>query len=363
VLNQSEQLVSTFGVSDEAESCARVESYARPESEVVSGVLLRALADVAMQYGTTPESLFEDGAKAFMTSDPVEVRVPLDEYRRLLERAISLTGEPAIGLRCGTYARESSFDLLAPLVAHVPTLRAAIREIRQFQSLFFGGVFLHLDERPGVACMRWEFPRAHAPSDRSIAELLMAGMMRLLEAFGCPRSDLRAARFEHRRPTYHHLYTTVFHGTERFAAEVTGLEFASHILDRPHLHSNPALQGLIRAQVEQRLARVARPTSLVDRLRAYLRNQPAARVPDMAVAARDLGVSVRSLRRRLAEESLSYRVLTQDLQRDQACAMLRNSDFTLQGVAHALGFADSASFHRAFKRWTGLTACEYRGAN
>jgi hypothetical protein len=152
VLSQSEQLVATLGVSDDVESSARVESYARPDAEVVSGVLLRALADVAMQYGTTPEALFQDGAKAFMTCDPVEVRVPLDEYRRLIERAISLTGEPAIGLRCGSCARESSFDLLAPLVAHVPTLRDAIRENRQFQGLFFGGVFLHLSEHTGVAC-------------------------------------------------------------------------------------------------------------------------------------------------------------------------------------------------------------------
>jgi AraC-like DNA-binding protein len=211
--------------------------------------------------------------------------------------------------------------------------------------------------------LRWEFPRAHAASDRCVAEFLMAGTMRMLRAFGSGRGDLQKARFEHRTPPYHNLYSTIFEGKERFADQETSLEFAAHLLDRPHLHSNPALQTLIRAEVEQRLARVARPISLVDRLRVYLRNQPAARVPDMAIAAQDLGVSVRSLRRRLSEEGLSYRVLTQELQRDQACAMLRNSDFTLQGVAYALGFADAASFHRAFKRWTGVTACEYRGTN
>jgi AraC-like DNA-binding protein len=83
----------------------------------------------------------------------------------------------------------------------------------------------------------------------------------------------------------------------------------------------------------------------------------------MTESARELGVSVRSLRRRLSEEGLSYRALRQELQRDQACALLRSSDLTLQGVAYALGYADLPSFHRAFKRWTGITACKYRNTN
>jgi AraC-like DNA-binding protein len=48
------------------------------------------------------------------------------------------------------------------------------------------------------------------------------------------------------------------------------------------------------------------------------------------------------------------------MQRERACALLRNHDHSLQEVAAALGFADAAAFHRAFKRWTGLTAAEYR---
>jgi AraC-like DNA-binding protein len=357
VLNESARLVSTAAPDVDGMGSAQLETQA------VSGVLLRALADVSLQYGISPGTLFQEEAKVFMTGEPVEARVPLPEYRRLLGRAVALTREPAIALRTGHYASESAFDLLAPLVAHVPTLRDGIREIRQFQSLFFTGAYLHLTEHTGVARLRWEFPRAHASSDRWIAEFLMAGMMRMLRAFGCGRGDLFAARFEHRTPSYRQAYSSIFQGTERFSDELTGLEFAAHVLDRPHLHSNPGLQTLIRAEVERRLARVSRPTTLVDRLRAYLRNQPAPRVPEMSVAAQEIGVSVRSLRRRLSEEGLSFRVLIQELQCTHACAMLRNSDFTVQAVAHALGFADTPSFHRAFKRWTGRTASEYRGSN
>ena len=62
---------------------------------------------------------------------------------------MALTGDPAIGLCCALHASEAAFDLLAPLVAHVLTLRHAIQEAKQFQGLVFNGAHLLLTERAG----------------------------------------------------------------------------------------------------------------------------------------------------------------------------------------------------------------------
>jgi len=346
-----------------ATSAAIATNDAWPAEPEVSGVLLRALADVVMQSGIAPDTLFQAEAKRFSNCEPVDVRVPLSSFRALLKRAIALTGDPALGLRYGLHASESAFDLFAPLVAHVPTLRHAIQEIRQFQALVIEGAPFHLTESAGVACLRWEFPRSHEATDRCLAELLTAGAMRMLRSFGCKRADLHAACFEHRRPSYDHAYAEAFEGKQRFAEAFTGLEFAAHLLDRPHLHANPKLQSLVHAEAEQHLTRLSLHTDLIDRLRMYLLSLPDARMPDMAVAARELGVSVRTLRRRLVEAGHSFRALMQEMQSERACRMLRNPDFTLQAVAEALGFDNIPAFHRAFRRWTGLTACEYRHAH
>jgi AraC-like DNA-binding protein len=334
----------------------------RPAVPEVSGVLLRALADVVIQAGIAPDTLFQREERRFATCEPTDVRVPLPAYRALLARAIALTGDPAIGLRCALHASEAAFDLMAPLVAHVLTLRHAIQEASQFQSLVFNGAHLLLTERAGVARVRCEFPRSHDPTDRSLAEFLTAGLMRMLRGFRCSQSEFYAARFEHERPAYHHAYAEAFEGKERFSQEYTGVEFAADLLDRRHLHANPALQALVHTQAEQRLGRLSRP-AVIDRLRMYLLSEPSSRVPGMAVAARRLGVSVRTLRRRLAETGQSYRALTQEIQGERACMLLRNPDFTLQTVAGALGYAHTAAFYRAFKRWTGRTACDYRNGH
>jgi AraC-like DNA-binding protein len=80
----------------------------------------------------------------------------------------------------------------------------------------------------------------------------------------------------------------------------------------------------------------------------------------MATSARRLGVSERSLRRHLAREGQRYPKLVTRALASIAMACLLDERRTIIDTAHELGFADNTAFHRAFKRWTGLTPSEYR---
>jgi AraC-like DNA-binding protein len=336
---------------------------AEPAEPRVSGVLVRALADVLVRRGIPPQEVIPHDGGRFPYCEPLDVRLPLRGYLQILQRAIARSGDPALALHAALDAHDSAFDMMAPLVAHLPSLRHALQEASRFSALVFEGAFLHMSEHTGTACLRLELPRVHDDGDRTLAEFVTAGLSRMLAAFGCTQRDIVAVHFEHRCPPHQASYAAAFFGKERFGEPFTGIELACAALDRPHLHNNPALQALMRAQAEQRLERLSRTQSPVERLRTYLRNQPIGRVPEMPVAARELRTSVRSLRRRLAERGCSYRELVQEAQREQACVLLRNPELTLQGVAHELGFADMSAFHRAFKRWTGVTAMEYRHAH
>jgi AraC-like DNA-binding protein len=334
-------------------------SDAAPREPEVSGVLVRALAETVMRYELDPAALVEGEPGVLSSPVPLDVRVPLPVFGRMLKRAADLTDEACIGLLCGVDASDSAFDLFAPLVSHVATLRHAVQEISQFEMLLFEGAHMYLTETGDVARLRCEFPRCGDSTDRSIAEFMVGGLMRMLQRFGSTRRDFRGAHFEHRRPTSGHAYTRIFHGAERFSQPFTALEFSSHLLDRPQLHANPELQSTAHAQAEQRLKRLTRP-DLVDRLRTYLNNNPTPGRSDLADVAREFGVSPRSLRRRLTETGNSYRTLTQEMQRERACMLLCNPALTVKAVAGSLGYDDTSAFRRAFRRWTGLSVWEYR---
>ena len=80
----------------------------------------------------------------------------------------------------------------------------------------------------------------------------------------------------------------------------------------------------------------------------------------MKSAARHLRMSERSLRRRLIEEGASFAALLERAQAKVAKEMLSDPERTVHDVAIAMGFSNAAAFHRAFKRWTGMTPRQFR---
>lgn len=321
-------------------------------------VFVHVLADVVRQRGISPDALIERDRQALL-AEPAERSLSWAEFQALFARAIELTGDPALGLHCGLYASESSFGLMSPLVSHAPTLRQAIALVTQFQPLLSESVRVHLTENAGVARLRCELGREVA-GHRSFVELVVAGLLRTVRHFGCTRRDIRSVCFEHTRPAYYYAYGAAFGGAEHFSQVFTGIEFSAQALDRPHLHRYSELHKLMLAQAERSLERLWSPPSCAERVRALMNSRQASELPDMVTAARALGLSVRSLRRRLSEEGTSYRQLTQAALCETACSMLRNPAVTLQGVAHELGFSDATAFHRAFRRWANVTPAEYR---
>jgi AraC-like DNA-binding protein len=81
---------------------------------------------------------------------------------------------------------------------------------------------------------------------------------------------------------------------------------------------------------------------------------------ELSSLAKRLGMSERTLQRRLGDEDLSYRDLVDDVRKKLALELMRAAEHTLQDIAFRLGYSHLASFNRAFKRWTGRSPGEYR---
>ncbi|MFM8295667.1 MAG: helix-turn-helix transcriptional regulator [Microcystaceae cyanobacterium] len=82
--------------------------------------------------------------------------------------------------------------------------------------------------------------------------------------------------------------------------------------------------------------------------------------PAIELAAEIAQTSVRTLQRRLAEDSLTYSQLISRLRYQQAIHWLVNSDLKIIEIAAELGYQDAAHFTRAFKRWTGVAPQTFR---
>jgi AraC-like DNA-binding protein len=326
----------------------------------VSIVLVRAFVEVVERSGVGRERLLATTNVDPGRLDAGGARLEFAEFTRLQARALDLTGDEALGLHIAEHASEAAFDLVAHLIVHAPTLRDGVELCLRFQRVFSDDAELTLVEKDDSATLRLAFSRATLRTDRMYAEFVMAGLLRMIRSFAASAA-VRSVSFEHPRPDHHLECARVFGGAERYRQAFTGIEVDRKILDRPCLHSNAELYGLLLAQAERMLSQVTRGVGQAERLKQYfLARPPLGAMPEMAQVARDMGMSVRSLRRRLTEEGVSYRAVLEEALGMVATRMLGDSRRSIQETAHAMGFSDSTAFHRAFKRWTGMTPKQFR---
>lgn len=83
-------------------------------------------------------------------------------------------------------------------------------------------------------------------------------------------------------------------------------------------------------------------------------------IPSVVSIAEILGMSARTLTRRLAEHEITFRDIIQQKQEERAKFLLTQSDASLAQIAFETGFSEQSAFNRAFKRWTGKTPISYR---
>ena len=329
---------------------------------------VRGLLEALEQAGVSRvELLRAAGIEAAQLEAP-EARLPRSEAHRVFELALDLTGDPALGLHVAEgIARAASAPishmLEGALVAHSATLRQGFESLHQFQHLLGDDPYFELrehDEKVTVRCLR----SSNQPLrlKRFSAEMLLTNFFQLIRYFSVHARPERVS-FEYAAPPYRSEYARVFERTERFDEPFTGIVFDRALLDLPSPHRDEDAHEAMRSLAERRTTRLAQDVPYVLRVRDFLVQRGSSCRIDMETVARALGLSVRSLRRRLASEGKSYNAVENEALGIVAKRLLRDERRTIQETAYEMGFAETTAFHRAFKRWTGTTpsACRARG--
>ena len=100
--------------------------------------------------------------------------------------------------------------------------------------------------------------------------------------------------------------------------------------------------------------------SLAQRVLAQIGPALSAGAPSLAQTAAALGLSSRTLQRRLLDAELSYQDLVAEARRTMSADLLRSTEYSLAEIAFLTGFSDQSTFSRAFKRWHGCAPAAFR---
>jgi AraC-like DNA-binding protein len=174
------------------------------------------------------------------------------------------------------------------------------------------------------------------------------------------RLPLLAARFRCPEPAEVHDYRTRFCENASFDAERTEVLLDAGCLDLPVIQDDGSLAAFLREAPANLLVKYRNDASISAQVRRRLRRIEPAGWPDLPALSRGMRLSQATLQRRLKDEGLSYQQLKDDLRRDLAVDLLSYTAESTAEVAARLGFSEPSTFHRAFKKWTGLSPGRFR---
>lgn len=288
-----------------------------------------------------------------------EGRVPHRVATRFLAEAAALLCDPFLGLRAG-------FELdgvdLGPLEA-VGRTRATLGDawevfVRYFPLLADGmhvEVELSADRALFRICSAVDGLEPPQVNDFVIAALIGFAARNLTAPAVPLEVHLAHARPPHAADVERRLGAPV-----RWCANGNAIVIPRAALRVPLRAANPALSRALEVELGRELAELRAMAGLLGLVRQAVAAELRVGSVSMVETARKLSMSVATLRRRLAEEGVTWSGLVDDLRRTLADRYLRDTDATVSEVAYRLGFSDVTSFGRAFRRWSGLSPTEFR---
>ncbi|MCJ8169874.1 AraC family transcriptional regulator [Atopomonas sediminilitoris] len=324
----------------------------------VSAALARAVLHAAERLGLCAADLqaqCELSAEALQDPDG---RIPFAQQQRLWQVVAEAVPSATPGLAIGQNLGPGPFSGLGYLLLSSNTVACAVQAALRYQRLAGEGGTLLLLQEPNQWRLAYQPLQPQSMATRTRVQALFCAIVQLLtQALGAPVAV--AAQFAEPLCQPLAAYQAVFSGGVSFAAAQDALVFSNAVLRQPLPQANHALAQVLRQHADALLAQLP-GESVQARVVAWLSSQLTQGEPDRRELAQSLGMSERTLQRRLAEAGSSYQQLLTDTRRELALGYLQQPALSASEIALLLGYAEPSVFFRAFRQWTGLTPGEYR---
>jgi AraC-like DNA-binding protein len=318
-----------------------------------SATILRALqargieaGALAAQVGIDPAALGPDA------------RVPRASLNRLWELAVEATGDPAFGIEASRFIAQTTFHALGYAFLASVTLKDAFERMIRYRRLI-GDI---LDLRLIDAGDRYRFQidvSAQPGVPFQAVDAIAATCVRQARLLHAPRQcNPLAVTFAHPEPSDPEPYRRTFRAPVRFGQPVNALEYARADLEDRLPAGNAELARANDEVLVRFLARLER-SRVSSRVQQALLDTLPHGAPSKSAIARALGMSARNLQRHLADEGTSFKALLNEARVSLARNYVDEGRLTVTEIAFVLGFADTSTFSRAFKRWTGMSPRDY----
>ena len=288
-------------------------------------------------------------------------QVSTEEFFRLWEAVATLNPDPAAAILMVTQLNSATLPPSSFVAFIARDLRDGLHRLARFKQLCTLER-LQVTETGTSCTVTVDWLRTQAPPPALLIDAAFATFVELGRRGSgvhiIPRS------VELARPQSGNNALADFFGCiVRFGAKRNALIFDAADLNRPFPSHNPELLEILNPALTAALAQATAPSTISHQVKSALKRILASGRPEMVEVAREMGMSERTLQRRITEEGTNFRQLMLETRQEVVRHLLSEPSVEIGEIACLLGYEDTNSFYRAFRAWEGTTPARWRASH
>jgi AraC-like DNA-binding protein len=330
-------------------------------SRTALAALGRTVIDAATALGLDTVEILADARLERAQLEELDGRIEVSALMRLWSNVAEASGDASFGLHCGErFVSASTIHVVGYAARNCATLGDCYERTDRFGRLTNEGSEIVLRMEDDRAFMRANPSPGMPEWPRCYAEMALAAYLTLGRKWTGVEFVPLGVTFQHARPADISEYVRIFGSEPTFSAPKNELVLASDVLALPLKDPDPALRDYLDARAAVLLGTLEEGKDFENLVRTKIDEELANGAPSVGAVAKRLGMSARTLQRRLTSENLSFSELAEDVRKKTALGLIENPRFSVFEVAALVGYRDAQSFRLAFQRWTGSSPRDYR---
>ena len=330
----------------------------------VAAGLAQGLIEVAVARGASQAELCRCADIDPRALEDQDTRIPFASYVALMRAGQALCADPALGLHFGETNDLSRLSIVGLIGNASETLLESLAQLNRYGRLvieFDGGPErFRLAHEPGGL---WLVDQRRNPDDfPELTESTFARMVAGGRRAGLPPL-VRQVQVTHAAPSYASEYARIFQVPVAFEAPRNALQLDETFLTA-RLQPQPRyVFGILSERAETLLKELESSKTVRGRVESLL--MPVLHKGDasMETIAEKMATSRQTLFRKLKAEGTNFEKVLDALRHKLALHYLSGRKVSVNQTAYLVGFSDPAAFSRAFKRWTGVSPRDFKGAS
>jgi len=328
----------------------------------IDAVWVKLVAERLERRGLSAADLFQKAEIKPYVLNQKSARIPFSQHAALLDFAAKATKNGCFGLDLAAKVADPRDNgLLVYTALSSKTFGEALKVLERYLHVLNEAIDASVVFAPHEVTIDYRLSDAQLAAPRQAIEFGAANLMRSLRFLTNSRLRPGEVKFRHTRNDEIAKFERFFGCPVRFGMRHNSLTFSRHQLALPIATADRRLHGILTGYCEEILAsREDSSPDLRHRAERIITKLLCRGEAETEAVAHELGMSVRTLARRLGDLGVSFGQILDELRHDMALRYLRDPNLSLSQIAFLLGYSELSAFSHAFRRWTTTTPGEWR---